>query len=58
MQRTYTILVHFEHEDGFVTHSTMSGSKLTSVLASSETEAEQKAEKKVKELEGHSYDFA
>lgn len=57
MARTYSILVHFERDDFSVSHSTMSGSELTGVIASSEEEAIELAEAKVIELDGHSFDF-
>ncbi len=57
MARSWTVMVHFERDDGSVSYSTASGSTLTSVVADGMWDAEQKAEEKVRELEGHSFDI-
>lgn len=57
MAHSYAVLIHFERDDGSVTHSTMSGSELSSVRAESMDEAEQLMVEKIKELDAHSFDF-
>lgn len=57
MAHARAVLIHFERDDGSVTHSTMSGSQLSSVVAGSEAEAEALMVEKLKELGAHSFEF-
>lgn len=57
MTRTYHAIVHFELEDGFVTHSKLSGSQYTSVVADSEEKATELMDARMGEMEGHSWEF-
>ncbi|ARV77021.1 hypothetical protein PHABIO_390 [Pseudomonas phage Phabio] len=57
MAHTRHALVHYERDDGSVTHSRLDGSTYESVVASSLEEAEKMMQEKVKELDGHSFEF-
>lgn len=57
MARTYHAIVHFELEEDFVTHSKLSGSEYTSVVADSEEHATELMEVRMGEMDGHSWEF-
>lgn len=57
MAHARAVLIHFERDDGSVTHSTMFGSQLSSVVAGSKAEAETLMVEKLKELGAHSFEF-